>query len=227
MTKGRSLHLAPVLACLGLVAVAGCGERGRTPTSPEPLASTSVSQVSALTTTAQPTAAPAASARSNAGQETGLVTAVAEASRGGSLPRWLRDGSTPQRKGPPRPAGGATHPGGSTPGPVELSLSIQPDDWDVAFVHDPGTVSALLAGTGLDAVDRGSIVLAGTGGTATPLRVQRAGDHLEAIFGRAAAIGTLDHPIRGERQRVTLRLKAGGTAQALDAFVHLVGESQY
>ena len=210
MTQGRSFQLVPLLACLGILA--GCGEGGRTPTSPEPpAASISAAQLAAPAAETQPHGGPTA--------------VVAAASRGGGLPRRHRDGSTPQRRGSSPPRDGA--PGGGAPGEVRLSLEIQPDTWNVDFSHTPGTVSALLGGTGLEAVDRGSIVLAGTAGTARPLSVRRAGDRLEAIFADADALGTLDHPIRGERQRVTLRLEAGGTAQALDAFVHIVGESAY
>jgi len=213
MTKGHSSHLVPLLACLGILA--GCGEGGRTPTSPEPMASTSAAQVAAQ-----------AAARLNTGRpQAGLPEAVAEASRGGGLPRKHRDGSTPQRRGSAPPRDGSS--GGGAPGEVQLSLEIQPDTWNVDFSHTPGTVSALIGGTGLDAVDRGSIVLAGPAGTARPLSVRRAGDRLEAIFTDADAIGTLASPIPGERQRVTVRLTAGGGAQALDGFVLIVGQTVY
>src|SRR5436305_919927 len=115
MTQGRSFQLVPLLACLGILA--GCGEGGRTPTSPEPpAASISAAQL----------AAPAADTRPPGG----LTAVVAPASRGGGLPRWQRGGgSTPQRSGPARPQGDTTHPGSGAPGPVQLSLAIQPDAW--------------------------------------------------------------------------------------------------
>jgi hypothetical protein len=213
MTKGRALHLVPVLACLGLLA--GCGEHGGTPTSPEPLASVSAAQLSAPAT-AQP---------SLGGPPAGPPVAIAGASRGGGLPRRHRDGSTPERHGGAPPRDGAS--GGGTPGVVRLSLALQPALWDIDFSHTPGTVTAVVGGTGLASIDRGSIVLAGEAGTARPFRVQLAGDHLEALFTNADAIATLDAPFPHKRERVTLRLTANGAPQALDAFVVVVGKNIY
>jgi hypothetical protein len=216
MTQGRSFHLVPLLACLGILA--GCGEGGRTPTSPEPMAAVSAAQL----------AAPAAAQTAGVQPQGGPTAVVADASRDGGLPRRHRDDSTPERRGAnPHHGGGTTHPGGTAPGPVQLSLTVQPDVWDLDLSQPPGTVAAVIAGTGLDAVDRGSIVLEGPAGTAKPLRVERAGDDLEAVFARGDALGVLDSPLPGERRLVKLRLTASGAGQVLSAYVHLVGKTVY
>ena len=213
MTTGRSFHLVPVLACLGLLA--GCGEHGGTPTSPEPPAAVSAAQLSA----------PATAAPSLGQAPAGPPMAIADASRGGGLPRRHRDGGTPERHRGAPPRDGAS--GGGTPGVAQLSLALQPALWDIDFSHTPGTVTAVVGGTGLASIDRGSIVLAGEGGTARPFRVQLAGDHLEALFTNADALATLDAPFPHKRERVTLRLNANGAPQALDAFVVVVGKNVY
>jgi hypothetical protein len=204
MTKGRSSYVVPVLACLAILILSACGQNGRTPTSPEPMASASAA--------AQTGAATAAAAQPNAARpETGLPEVVADESRGGGHGKGGGNG------------GGAHH--GGTGGTVEvhLTLEIQPDVWNTNYPRSHGTVTARISGTGLATIDLGSIMLTGTGGSAAPRRVQRVGNHVQAFFGKADAFATLDHPKPGDMVTVTINLTAGGAAQTLTDKVRIVG----
>jgi hypothetical protein len=226
MTKGRALHLVSVLACLGLLA--GCGERASTPTSPEPPASVAAADEAAPPASAgQPAAAWATGGPGMRQPQDGSPVAVADASRGGGLPRMRPDGSTPERRGGAPPRGGSD---GGAPGAVELSLAVQPDVWSLDDAHGSRTVTALITGSGLAAIDLRSIVLVGSSKSAAPLAprsVQRTGSEVQAVFSEAGAIATLDAPIAGERERIDVRVKAGGATQSLSAYLHVVGSSPY
>jgi hypothetical protein len=209
MTKGRCSYAVSVLAGLGLLALSGCGQNGRTPTSPEPLTSASAASQTA-----------AAAAQPNAARpQAGLPEAVADESRG--------NGS--HGNGGHGNGGGHHGPGGGTPGEVHLSLAIQPDVWNTNYPRSHGTVTARISGSGLAAIDLGSIMLVGTGASAAPLaprRVQRVGNHVQAFFGKADAFATLDHPKPGDQVTVTIQLTAGGAAQTLTDMVRIVGPAE-
>jgi len=202
MTQGRCSYAVSVLAGLGLLALSGCGQNGRTPTSPEPLTSASAASQAA-----------AAAAQPNAARpQTGLPEAVADESHG----RGNGHGGNGHHGGT----------GGGTPGEVHLTLEIQPDAWNTNYPRSHGTVTARISGSGLDAIDLGSIMLVGTDASAAalaPRRVQRVGNHVQAFFGKADAFATLDHPKPGDTVTVTITLTAGGAAQTLTDTVRIVG----
>ena len=207
MTNGRWSYAVPVLACLGLLTLSGCGQNGRTPTSPEPLTSASAA--------AQTGAAPAAAAQPNAVRpQAGLPEAIADESRGGKPGHGGGNG------------GGGVHHGGNGGGgtvEVHLTLEIQPDVWNTNYPHSHGTVTARISGTGLASIDLHSIMLVGAAGSAAPRRVQRVGNHVQAFFGKADAFATLDHPKPGDVVTVTINLTADGAAQTLTDMVRIVG----
>jgi hypothetical protein len=112
--------------------------------------------------------------------------------------------------------------GGHKP-PKDLSVKLQPDVWNTNYAHSQGTVSALIDGSGIDKIDRSSIVLTGDAGSADPRRVQVSGPHLRAFFGMADAIGVLDHPKRGDVLDVTLSFTLDGEAKTFTLQVRIVG----
>jgi len=104
-------------------------------------------------------------------------------------------------------------------------VEVQPDVWNTNWTHSQGTVSALIGGADLDQIDLASIVLVGhTGGTPVhTVRTQRAGNHVRAFFRQSDAIGSLDHPRRGDQVQVQIDLTQGGTAKHLTDSVRIVG----
>lgn len=133
------------------------------------------------------------------------------ASASSSLDDAARGGKKPK---PPKPGGG------------DLSLELQPNVWNTNWEHSQGTVSALIRGQGLDKVDTSSIELVGSDAAAgglSPLRVQRAGNHLRAFFRQSEALDTLDTPERGEVHEVKVELSVDGESKTLTARVRIVG----
>ena len=108
----------------------------------------------------------------------------------------------------------------------ELSLTIQPDVWNTNWARSAGTVSFLLRGSDLDSIVDASIFLVGTDAAAVPLapvRLQRAGNHVRAFFGKAAALATLDTPAAGETHEIELQFTDASGAVVLVDTVRIVG----
>lgn len=112
---------------------------------------------------------------------------------------------------------------------VDLDLAIQPDHWNVNWVHSQGTVSALIRGKGLSEVDLSSIELVGTDQNAEPLkplRATRSGNHIRAFFASKDAFETLDTPKSGEVHELTIRLTAAGKEVELTDKIRVAGPSR-
>jgi hypothetical protein len=119
------------------------------------------------------------------------------------------------------PSGGA---GGGEEGDYELE--IQPDSWNTNWNHSSGTVTALIRGGDLPAIDLHSIKLVGTLATAAPLPALRAslsGNHVRAFFSQSGALATLDTPRRGEVHTIKISLQAAGAAVELTDRIRIEG----
>ncbi len=143
------------------------------------------------------------------------VVGTPEAARGGNGKG--KGGAKPKPAPPAKPEkpekGGKGKPGG------DLRLEIQPDVWNTNWARSNGTVTALIRGSNLGAIDVDSIVLVGTDGAAEelePLRVQRVGNHVRAFFAKEDAFDTLDTPAPGEIHEIVVRLTIEGVADAPD-----------
>ncbi len=143
------------------------------------------------------------------------VVGVPEAARGGNGKG--KGGAKPKPEKPAKPEkpgkGGKGRPGG------DLRLEIQPDAWNTNWVRSNGTVTALIRGSNLGAIDLDSIVLVGTDGAAEDLellRVGRQGNHIRAFFAKDDAFETLDTPAPGETHEIVIRLTIEGVADAPD-----------
>ena len=111
-------------------------------------------------------------------------------------------------------------------GAGDLSLNIQPDDWNTNWAHSSGQVHAFLRGTGLDKVDLTTVQLVGDKASADPVKpldVRRVGQQIVARFSMSAAYATLDDPNPGERHKVKITFKADGKDVELFETIHVVG----
>jgi hypothetical protein len=109
-----------------------------------------------------------------------------------------------------------------------LSAEIQPNHWNVNFVHTSGTVTALIEGAHLDQIDLKSIVLIGTDPAAKPLaatRADRHGNHVRAYFPQKDAFLTLLKPQPGHTYTIKIELKAADKTVDLTAKIQVVGPS--
>lgn len=118
--------------------------------------------------------------------------------------------------------------GGSGGGGEEgdLSLNIQPDDWNTNWQHSSGQVHAFLRGGGLDKVDLATIRLVGDNAAAEPLApldARRVGKQIAVRFSMSAAYATLDDPHSGEKHTVKITFKADGKDVELSEDIHVVG----
>ncbi len=121
--------------------------------------------------------------------------------------------------------------GGAQPQPVDLSLEIDPDDWNLNFDHSAGTVTAFIRGSGFDQVVLDSIVLAGDNPDAAalaPVSATREGDHDRARFAKNQVLGLLDDPQSGSVHTVTLQFEIEGQegTSELMADVTIEGEDE-
>jgi hypothetical protein len=107
----------------------------------------------------------------------------------------------------------------------DLTLALQPDVWNTNWAHSQGTVSALITGSNLNKIDLSSIMLIGNGGgqPVSATRTSRAGNHVRAFFLQSDAIGSLDHPKRGDTVEVKVQLTQDGQSVTLSAQVRIVG----
>ena len=112
-----------------------------------------------------------------------------------------------------------------------LSLEIDPDSWNLSYDQSSGSVTAFIRGTGLDAIDTGSIELSGDNTDAQPLAATTArleGDHVRAQFPKNQVLGLLDMPASGSEHTVTVSFTANGGADSfqLQSDVKIVGNDK-
>ena len=84
--------------------------------------------------------------------------------------------------------------------PLELTLEIDPDEWNLNFTHSSGTVEAFISGEGIDKIDLDSIKMMGDNPSAGPLSAISAslnGDHIHARFPMNQVIDLLLNPAEG------------------------------
>jgi hypothetical protein len=123
---------------------------------------------------------------------------------------------------------GSDDGGGSGSGGEEgdLSLNIQPDDWNTNWQHSSGQVHAFIRGAGLDKVDLSTIRLVGDKADAEPLEpldARRVGKQIAVRFSMSAAYATLDDPHAGEKHTVKVTFKQDGKDVELSEDIHVVG----
>jgi hypothetical protein len=99
--------------------------------------------------------------------------------------------------------------------PSELSLEIDPDEWNLNFTNSSGTVEAFISGEGIDQIDLDSIEMIGDNPSAEPLSATSAslnGDHIHARFPKNQVIDLLLNPAEGTTHTITIRfLEINGT----------------
>ena len=84
--------------------------------------------------------------------------------------------------------------------PLELTLEIDPDEWNLNFTHSSGTVEAFISGEGIDKIDLDSIEMMGDNPSAEPLSATSAslnGAHIHARFPKNQVIDLLLNPAEG------------------------------
>ncbi len=125
--------------------------------------------------------------------------------------------------------GGDAGGGGNEPQPVDLSLQIDPDTWNLDYDHSAGTVTAFLTGSGFDQVVLDSILLLGDNPDADPLApvsATREGNHDKARFAKSDVLDLLDDPMAGSMHTVTVQFEIEGQdgTSELMADVKIVGQ---
>jgi len=108
----------------------------------------------------------------------------------------------------------------------DLTLNIQPDDWNTNWAHSAGMVHAFIRGPGLADIDLSTVRLVGDLATADPLKpldVRRVGHQVVARFAKSAAFATLDDPKSGDTHTVKITFKKAGADTTLSEDVHIVG----
>ena len=97
---------------------------------------------------------------------------------------------------------------------VELSLDIEPDEWNTNYDRSAGTVTAFLRGQGFELVLLDRLELTGTDPGAEPLApvaVSRQGDHVRARFAKSDLLDLLDDPSPGTVHPVTVSFFVEGS----------------
>jgi putative sterol carrier protein len=99
--------------------------------------------------------------------------------------------------------------------PSELTLEIDPDEWNLNFTKSSGTVEAFIMGEGIDKIDLDSIQMMGDNPNAVPLSANSArlkGDHIHARFPKNQVIDLLLNPAEGTTHTIIISfLEIDGT----------------
>jgi hypothetical protein len=105
----------------------------------------------------------------------------------------------------------------------DLTLDIQPSNWNTNWRTSSGTVSALIRGTGFDSIDLDTIVMIGPAGELDPVSRDVAGNHVRARFSKSAAFGILGDADTGQNYTITVRFVVNGQTMDLPADIRTVG----
>ncbi|UCC40526.1 MAG: hypothetical protein JSV96_03520 [Candidatus Aminicenantes bacterium] len=104
----------------------------------------------------------------------------------------------------------------------ELSVTIQPDEWDTSWVNSSGDVTAKISGKGFDDIVVDSVLMVGPDGAAIASSTFGIGKKFfEAKFLRSEAIGLITDPVVGQSYeiKVTGSLSDGTTFELTDMIV--------
>lgn len=102
---------------------------------------------------------------------------------------------------------------------VDLTLDVQPDDWNTNYEHSAGTVTAFIRGDGFELVLLDTLELSGTAEEAEPLLpvdASRQGNHVRARFAKSDLLDLLEDPEPGSVHTVTLSFFVDGVEEIVE-----------
>jgi hypothetical protein len=111
---------------------------------------------------------------------------------------------------------------GDDPEPSDLTLQLNPSNWNMNYAGSSGTVTAKIQGTGIEDIDLATIEMAGDNPAAEPLSATSAklsGNHINADFPKNKVLDLLLSPAKGTRHTVTVSFMKGGKLEELTAEV--------
>jgi hypothetical protein len=99
--------------------------------------------------------------------------------------------------------------------PTELSLEVDPAEWDLNFVNSSGKVETFIRGTGIEKIDLTTIRMKGDNTAVEPMvpeSVSLNGDHIRAAYPKNLVLNLLLNPIEGSVHTIVVSfLEIGGT----------------
>lgn len=113
------------------------------------------------------------------------------------------------------------------PVPAELSLEIEPEEWNLNFVNSSGLVKAFIEGENLDTIDLESFKMQGDNPGIEPLAADSAslkGDHIQVRFPKNLVIGLLFSPEEGSTHTITILFLVKETGEELFLTANIVIE---
>ena len=111
---------------------------------------------------------------------------------------------------------------GDDPDPSDLTLQLNPSNWNMNYYGSSGSVTAQIRGTGIEDIDLATIEMAGDNTAAAPLKATSAklsGNHINADFPKNQVLNLLLNPAKGTTHTVTVSFMKGGQSQELTAQV--------
>jgi hypothetical protein len=108
------------------------------------------------------------------------------------------------------------------PEPSDLTLQLNPSNWNMNYYGSSGTVTAQIRGTGIADIDLATIEMAGNSGeilSATSAKLS--GNHINADFPKNKVLDLLVDPAKGKTYTVTVSFMKGGTLEELTAQVKI------
>jgi hypothetical protein len=110
------------------------------------------------------------------------------------------------------------------PEPSDLSLQLNPSQWNMNYSHSSGRVTAQIRGTGIENIDLNTIEMEGDNPAAAPLSASsasRQGNHVSADFPKNKVLDLLLNPAKGTTHTVTVSFMLGGERQELSTQVNI------
>jgi len=99
--------------------------------------------------------------------------------------------------------------------PGELSLEVDPAEWDLNFVNSSGKVETFIRGTGIEKIDLTTIRMKGDNTAVEPMvpeSVSLNGDHIRAAYPKNLVLNLLLNPTEGSVHTIVVSfLEVGGT----------------
>lgn len=114
--------------------------------------------------------------------------------------------------------------GGEDPVPADLSLQLNPSNWNMNYSSSSGSVTAQIRGTGIENIDLNTIEMAGDNPAAEALSATSArltGNHINADFPKNQVLDLLLNPAKGTTHTVTVSFMIGGQLAELTAEVRV------
>ena len=108
------------------------------------------------------------------------------------------------------------------PEPSDLTLQLNPSNWNMNYYGSSGSVTAQIRGTGIEDIDLATIEMKGDNTAAAPLKATSAklsGNHINADFPKNQVLNLLLNPAKGTTHTVTVSFMKGGQLEELTAQV--------